>query len=102
MINIKSLFAILLISSPLAYASEPPVLLLDEGSTRVALTLNNRSDSDISSVSVSVDQSKLPSWLSVQCEPRAVQVPLGAKSQDKLFRFFSELVGKEIYLYRLH
>ena len=89
MINIKFLFAILLISSPLAYASEPPVLLLDEGSTKVSLTLNNRSDAALSSVSVSIDQTKLPAWLSVQCEPRSVQVPLGAKSQDKLFILFT-------------
>ena len=80
---------VLFVSASTLFAVELPALTLDEGANRVGLTLCNRSDSDLSAVSASIDKAKLPAWLSIQCEPRAVQVPQGAQARDKLFIVFT-------------
>jgi hypothetical protein len=80
---------ILALSASFASATELPSLLLDDGANRVALTLVNRSNSDLSAVSASVDRSELLAWLSVQCMPRSVNAPRGAQSQGKLFLDFT-------------
>jgi len=79
-----SLFMIVSIS----YAAELPTLTLDEGANRVGLTLVNRGSADLTAVTASIDKSKLPAWLSVQCEPRTANIPQGAMARDKLFIVF--------------
>lgn len=71
------------------YASEPPVLVLDEETTTIALSLVNHSDSDLSAVTASIDREKLPVWLTIQSTPQTVNIPRGAKSQNKLLLRFT-------------
>jgi hypothetical protein len=72
-----------------AFAGEVPSLVLDEGTTTVTLSLVNQSNSDLSSVTATIDRTKLPSWLSVRQTLQTVNVPKGANGKDKLFLQFT-------------
>jgi hypothetical protein len=82
-------FLSLLMIASLSYAAELPTLVLDEGANRVGLTLVNRGSADLTAVTATIDKSKLPGWLSVQCEPRTANIPQGAQARDKLFVVFT-------------
>ena len=71
------------------YAANLSSIVLDEGTTQVTLSLVNRGDSDLSSVTVHVDPAKLPAWLSIQNSPQAVDISRGANGQDKLLLQFT-------------
>ena len=66
-----------------------PALSLENGANRVALSLYNRTIADLSAVSASVEQTGLPSWLSIQCGSDAVYIPGGSSARGKLLLVFT-------------
>jgi len=70
-------------------AADSSTIVLDEGTTPVTLSLVNHSNTDLSTVAVSIDQTKLPAWLSIQNTPQTVNIPKGANSQDKILLQFT-------------
>jgi hypothetical protein len=82
-------FLSLFITLSLSYATELPTLILHEGVNRVGLTLVNQGSTDLTAVTASIDKSKLPAWLAIQCEPRTANIPQGAQARDKLYVVFT-------------
>ena len=70
-------------------AADSSTIVLDEGTTPVTLSLVNHSNTDLSTVTVSIDQTKLPSWLSIQNTSQTVNIPKGANGQDKILLQFT-------------
>jgi hypothetical protein len=89
----NSLFSLIVLSlfalPSLSNAADISTIVLDEGTTPVTLSLVNHSSSDLSTVAVAIDQTKLPAWLSIQNTPQTVNVPKGEKSRDNLLLQFS-------------
>lgn len=67
-----------------AQSTELPRMTLSEGESRIVLTLDNRTGADLPSVTVSVDDSALPSWLTVRSGDDAVSSPAGELDGGKL------------------
>jgi hypothetical protein len=82
---IFSCISMLLLCLSSAAGDGIPALALDAGENHIALALVNNSGSDIAAVSVSVDETALPKWLSVQCESGSVAIRKGARALDKLY-----------------
>ncbi|MFA6471344.1 MAG: FlgD immunoglobulin-like domain containing protein [Candidatus Latescibacterota bacterium] len=80
-----SFFALPFVSN----AADSSTIVLDEGTTPVTLSLVNHSNTDLSTVAVSIDQTKLPAWLSIQNTPQTVNIPKGANGQDKILLQFT-------------
>jgi len=86
MTYVRSMFSLfLLFFLTNAHAGELPVLTLDEGENTIALSIVNNWNNDLADVTVEVDRGKLPSWLSFQGTPQAVDVRSGAKGNEKLY-----------------
>jgi len=66
------LFLCVLLAAANAHAGELPVLTLDEGENTIALSIVNNWNNDLADVTVEVDRDNLPSWLSFQGTPQAV------------------------------
>ncbi len=54
--------------------------MLDNGANRLVLTPRNTTGTALNAVTVTVDASSLPKWLSVQCGADAADVPANAKA----------------------
>ena len=67
------------------FANELPVIELNDGANTIALTVVNQSGGDLSGMTVNVDKSKLPGWLSFQSVSNTIDVRSGEKGQDKLY-----------------
>jgi hypothetical protein len=66
-----------------AFSGELPTLLLQEGKNTVSIAILNQGAAD-TRLNVEVDQSKLPSWLTVIPGAETVAAPKGQKSIEKL------------------
>jgi len=82
------LFFCVLFAAANAHAGELPVLTLDEGENTIAISIVNNWNNDLADVTVLVGRDKLPSWLSFQSTPQAVDVRSGAKGHEKLYMNF--------------
>ncbi len=63
-----------------AFAADLPGVMLDNGANRLVLTPRNTTGTALNAVTVTVDASSLPTWLSVQCGADAADVPANAKA----------------------
>ena len=70
-------------------ADELPVFKLHEGSNTVALSINNKWNNDLSGLTVTIDNSTLPGWLSFNGAPQTVDVRSNTKGRDKLLVLFT-------------
>ncbi len=79
------LYTLVMMAYPIAaLAAELPRIPLFEGENRIVLALDNRTGADLSAVSVFVDDSALPSWLTVRSGDDAVSSPAEGADAGKL------------------
>ena len=72
-----------------AMADELPVIQLHEGSNALALSIDNQWNNDLSGLTVKIDKSKLPGWLTFNGTPQAVDVRSNTKGRDRLQLLFT-------------
>ncbi len=83
-----STYAWLLLLANYAHAGELPEALLREGDNHIALTIVNRGNADLVSLSVEMAKGALPNWLTIRSADRRLSVPRGERSQEKILLNF--------------
>ncbi len=77
-----------LISSAGVTAGELPELILEEGTNKIALSIINEWNTDLSNLTVKVDREKLPKWLNIKENPQFINVRSGEKGSERLHLSF--------------
>lgn len=65
-------------------ADSPPVVELHEGLNQIPITIVNKGWRDLQSLSVTVDEGDLPSWIRITRSPGPVDIPAGNPQQENL------------------
>jgi len=80
---------LLLISAAGVTAGELPELTLEEGANRIALSIINEWNTDLSNLTVKVDRETFPKWLNIKENPQSINVRSGEKGSERLYLSFT-------------
>ena len=65
-------------------AEEPSVIMLEEGSNEIAVSVVNSLDRDITGLTIEADDHELPAWLTVGSALQPIEVGQGEKGNEQL------------------